>query len=70
MADQIEIFFNGESEQVPAGSTLQDLLTQKGIQALGTACAVNSEIVPKDTWAQYKLSASMQIDVFSVVAGG
>ncbi len=66
----MQIMFNQEPVELTAPLSLQDFLSQHGIQAAGTACAVNEEIVPKSQWSDFMLAEGMKLDVFSLVAGG
>ncbi len=66
----MQIIFNGSTQELAAAMSLQQFLQERGIQANGTACAVNQEIVPKSEWPAFMLTDGMQVDVFSLVAGG
>lgn len=66
----ITIQVNHEAREVAEGTTLAALLAAMELPAEGTACAVNETIVPKSKWSEYKLQAGMNVDIFSLVAGG
>ncbi|MBU3827254.1 MAG: sulfur carrier protein ThiS [Candidatus Anaerobiospirillum merdipullorum] len=66
----MQIKFNGKLQELAHEQSLQQFLAERGIPADGTACAVNEEIVSKAQWATFMLTDGMQVDVFSLVAGG
>ena len=66
----MQIKFNGKLQEISNEMSLQQFLTERGIPADGTACAVNEEIVAKAGWADFMLQDGMQVYVFSLVAGG
>ena len=68
--DTLELEINGERHEVAVGTTLAQLLEELNFATNGTAVAVDDSIVPKGSWADFKLAQGMKVDVFSLVAGG
>ncbi len=66
----MKIVFNGKERQAREGQTLLELCDELGIKAEGAAAACSGEIVPKGSWKDFVLKDGMEIDVFSLVAGG
>ena len=66
----MKIVFNGSSREVSEGKTLMDLCAELGINPEGAAAACAGEVIPKTSWKNFELKDGMEIDVFSLVAGG
>lgn len=66
----MEIEVNGDKREIESGLTLAQMLQDMNVVPVGTAVAVDSAIVPKGSWAEFKLAAGMKVDIFSLVAGG
>jgi sulfur carrier protein len=66
----MRIVFNGKEREVREGQTLKELCEELGIKPEGAAAACGGEIVPKTSWNDFALKDGMEIDVFSLVAGG
>ncbi|MCR5536604.1 MAG: sulfur carrier protein ThiS [Succinivibrio sp.] len=50
--------------------TLLEFVRSQGLSEQGVAAAVNEEIIPKRSWAEFRLADGMQVDIFNLVAGG
>lgn len=66
----ITITLNGEARQVPAGSTLADVLVASGQPAASFASAVNGEFVARDARAGTILSDGDAVFTFQAITGG
>lgn len=66
----MKITFNGQLIEVDSGTTLLSFVTQHGIELEGCAASVDERIVPKSTWSEFVLEEGMNLDVFTLVAGG
>ncbi len=66
----MQIVFNGNNVTLDHDMSLKDFLEEKGVSIEGSAAACDEEIVPKAQWGTFVLKDGMQIDVFSLVAGG
>jgi sulfur carrier protein len=61
---------NGESIDVPAGLTIDALLSHLGITREYTAVAVNREITPKGEYATVTLKDGDKIEIVRPMGGG
>ena len=61
---------NGEPRQVPAGTTLDQVVAAVTGQAAGVAAAVNGEVVPRGSWAGVPLGEGDRVEVVTAVQGG
>ncbi len=66
----INITVNGETRQLPAGSTLADALAASGQPAASFASAVNGEFVARDARACTPLADGDAIFTFQAITGG
>ncbi len=66
----IIITLNGETRQLPAGSTLADALAASGQPAAAFASAVNGEFVARDARAATTLSDGDAVFTFQAITGG
>ncbi|MGC1175539.1 sulfur carrier protein ThiS [Polaromonas sp.] len=66
----INITFNGEARQVPAGSSLADALAASGQPAQAFASAVNGEFVARDERAKTPLAEGDAVFTFQAITGG
>jgi sulfur carrier protein len=61
------ITVNGEAREVPDGTTITALL---GAATRGSAVAVDGEVVPRVSWAGYRLQPGQQVELITAVQGG
>jgi sulfur carrier protein len=67
----INVHINGETRQIPDGSTVRSLLEMLGlVDRQGTAVAVNMEVVPRGSHAATLLQAGDRIEIVQAVGGG
>ena len=66
----IHITLNGEARQLPAGSTLADVLAAGGQPAASFASAVNGEFVARDARATTPLADGDAVFTFQAITGG
>ena len=66
----IHITLNGEARQLPAGSTLADVLATRGQPAATFASAVNGEFVARDARATTPLADGDAVFTFQAITGG
>ena len=69
-AAPVRVTVNGEARELPAGSTVADLLAR--VAAPGRPCAVevNREIVPRSQHAARALAEGDAVEVVGFVGGG
>ena len=61
---------NGQPREVPAGSSLADLVAQMADTPQALATAVNQEFVARDARAARLLQAGDQVFTFQPITGG
>ncbi len=67
----MEVVVNGTSRNVPAGSTITDVLPERGAAAsLGVAVALNGTVVRRADWANTDLRMGDKIEILRAVGGG
>lgn len=66
----MQIIVNGEPREAPDGSSVTDLVHQLSDRKAGIAVALNSEVVPRGSWADTAVAAGDRIDVVTAVQGG
>jgi len=66
----IPITLNGEPRQVPAGSSLADLVAQVADSPLALATAVNGDFVGREQRAQRLLQPQDAVFTFQPITGG
>jgi sulfur carrier protein len=66
----LTITLNGETRQLPAGSTLADAVAANGQPAQSFATAVNGEFVARDARAGTLLSDGDAVFTFQAITGG
>lgn len=70
MASGCEIFVNGEAKQVPAGTTVAQLLAELKLEPKHCAVEINLEIVPRAKHAERLLAAGDRLEIVTLVGGG
>lgn len=66
----MEITVNDERRQVPAGTTVAELLEQIGMQPRFVAVERNLELVPRAAHAQCTLLDGDRVEIVTLVGGG
>lgn len=61
---------NGAERELPAGSTLADLIAQLTESARGIAAAVDGEVVPRRAWPDTPLADGSVVEIVTAVQGG
>ena len=69
---EIAITVNGETRDVPAGLTLDDVLRHAGIDPSqsGIAVAQNGGIVRRAAWTETEVGAGDELEVITATQGG
>jgi thiamine biosynthesis protein ThiS len=70
MGPMIAILVNGEPRDIPAPSTVADLLTQIGLDTRKVAVERNLEIVPRSSYAATVLTDGDQLEIVHFIGGG
>ena len=66
----IEIVVNGESLQVPAGTTVKGLLESLGVAPERVAVELNRSIIKNIFWPETELGAGAKVEIVHFVGGG
>ena len=64
------VWLNGESRQVPDGSTLAAVVSGWGVPERGVAVALDGEVVPRASWHEVALADGARLEVLTAVQGG
>ena len=66
----MQLYVNGEARDVPAGSSLADLVTALGLAPKRVAIEHNRKIVPRASFAQAVLAEGDRLEIVTLVGGG
>ena len=66
----MRIFNNGECYEIPAGSTIADLLQQLELEPRYVAVEVNFELVPRGEHLHHRLRDGDRLEIVTLVGGG
>lgn len=66
----MNIAINGEPRTLEDGLTLQQLISQLGLENKRLAIEVNHEIVPRSEHASYILKPDDKIEIVQAIGGG
>jgi sulfur carrier protein len=61
---------NGSPREVPAGTTVEQLVAQLTGAPSGVAAAVNGDVLPRRAWAKTPLADRDEVEVVTAVQGG
>lgn len=70
MDKQLTVRFNGESVEIPAGTSIAQLLESTNIRRELVAVEVNMEIVTRDAHDSFTLSDGDVVEAVTLVGGG
>ncbi len=66
----IALSVNGEARQVPAASTLAEVVATVSGASSGVAAAVNEAVVPRGAWPRTALAEGDRVEILTAVQGG
>jgi sulfur carrier protein len=66
----MQIQLNGESREIPAHSTLAELLEHEGLAGRRVAVEINLEIVPRSQHAGRVLADGDRVEIVQAIGGG
>ncbi len=69
-AGSVSIAVNGETRNVPAGSSLLDLVESLGLDPERVAVEVDRHLVRRPDWPRRILSENAQVEIVQFVGGG
>jgi sulfur carrier protein len=61
---------NGESRELPEGTTVAQLVADLNLSGQRLAIEVNEELVPRSTHAERRLADGDQVEVVHAIGGG
>lgn len=66
----MKLTVNGEIRELPGAATVGDVVADLGIEARGTAVAVNGDVAPRSRWSDWTLADGDRVEVLTVAQGG
>jgi sulfur carrier protein len=66
----VRVTVNGTPREVPAGTSVSQLVATVTELATGVAAAVNGEVVPRRSWPGTLVRDGDQVEVVTAVQGG
>ncbi|MFC4468215.1 sulfur carrier protein ThiS [Streptomyces xiangluensis] len=66
----MNVFVNGERQEIAAGTALDTLVATLTAAPSGVAAALNETVVPRAQWPSTRLSEGDRIEVLTAVQGG
>ena len=66
----MRIKVNGEDQEVPDGSSLEDLVRELSLQPVRIAIELNRNVARRNEWAQTILNEGDRIEIVHFVGGG
>ena len=66
----MNVTLNGEPRSLAPGTCLDALLELERAPHRGTAAAVDGEVVPRGSWAQFVLHDGQAVELLTAVQGG
>ena len=69
-ATKIAIELNGETREVPDGSSAADLIRELGLREGMVAVEVNQRVVPRDQRQQTLLRSGDRVELVTMMGGG
>jgi thiamine biosynthesis protein ThiS len=70
MANEIHVQVNGETKQLPSGTSVRALLDHLGLNPGRVAIEYNLEILPKTKWDATQVVAGDRLEIVQFVGGG
>ena len=70
MANEIHIHVNGETKQLPPGTSVRALLDHLGLNPGRVAIEYNLEILPKTRWEETHVATGDRLEIVQFVGGG
>ncbi|RKT18379.1 sulfur carrier protein [Streptomyces sp. 1114.5] len=67
---EIALTVNGVPRQVPATSTLAEVVATVSAANTGVAAALNEAVVPRSSWSETPLNTGDRVEILTAVQGG
>lgn len=69
MSSPLRLMLNGESRELPAVTTIADLIVLLDVRGR-YAVEINGEIAPRSTHAEHRLGNGDRVEVVAAIGGG
>jgi sulfur carrier protein len=66
----LRVTVNGEAIELPAGTSVAQLVASLDIEPRGIAVAVDGEVVTRRTWGARPLADGERVEILSIAQGG
>ena len=66
----MRVTVNGEETELPAGTSVADLVALRGLEPRGIAVAVDGDVVTRRSWGERPLAAGERVEILSIAQGG
>jgi sulfur carrier protein len=66
----VNVTLNGESRELPDGTTVAEVLMLIGRGPRGVAVALNEEVVPRGEWSGTRLVDGDRVEILAAAQGG
>jgi sulfur carrier protein len=70
MAEVIQLQVNGETKQLPPGTSVRALLDHLGLNPGRVAIEYNLQILPKTKWEETRVATGDRLEIVQFVGGG
>lgn len=70
LTSTVPMLLNGEKRDIPAGTSIRDLLDLLRLPADRVAVECNRAIVKKEYWAETRIEAGWELEIVTFVGGG
>lgn len=70
VSEAVALVVNGETREVPAGTTVAGVIALLAPSTRGIAVALNGAIVPRSAWPSTPVAADDRIEVLTAAQGG
>jgi sulfur carrier protein len=66
----MRVNINGDADDVPDGTTVDDVVVHLGKGRRGIAVALNDEVVPRSRWTATRLTQDDRVEILTAAQGG
>jgi sulfur carrier protein len=66
----MNVTVNGATDDLPAGTSVDDVVARLGRGRSGIAVAVNDEVVPRSRWPAVALADGDRVEILTAAQGG
>jgi sulfur carrier protein len=66
----MRVTINGDATELPAGTSVADLIALLELEPRGIAVAVEGEVVTRRTWRERPLADGERVEILSIAQGG